>query len=284
MAGPLRLLAATLLCQVCSAPAPSSGAEGQHGNLRGSVGGLEQVLVFDAGSSGTRIHIFNMYMPMADAHVPRVDLAVRDAQTLKVKPGLSEFAKKEDLEGCRLNIQDLVKFANKFVAEERRAKTPVLLKATAGLRAVPEAKADAVLRTVRSTLKDSGYQFQDSWADIIKGKEEAALAWIAANYLRGSFNVDSDVPSMGVIEMGGGSTQVTFEVGVDEFASWPSLEDFGQPAEGDYMTSDSECGVGQDKVGHRAGDEEEGKQEIRVGISDHVGRGRGEYGNVPSAN
>ncbi|CAE7354571.1 APY5, partial [Symbiodinium pilosum] len=155
-----------------------------------------------------------------------VDLAVRDAQTFKVKPGLSDFAKREDLEGCRLNIQDLVNFANKFVAAERRPTTPVLLKATAGLRAVPEAKAEAVLRTVRSTLKASGYQFQDAWADIIKGKEEAALAWIAANYLGGSFDVNSKVPSMGVIEMGGGSTQVSFEVQPDEFERVAELDRF----------------------------------------------------------
>jgi len=73
---------------------------------------------------------------------------------------------------------------------------------------------------VRATLQTSGYRFQDDawnamevhsqrsrlmlcrvfvegiwrrfeatedWVDIIKGKEEAGLAWIAANYLHGTF-------------------------------------------------------------------------------------------------
>ncbi|CAE7195518.1 APY5 [Symbiodinium natans] len=72
----------------------------------------------------------------------------------------------------------------------------------------------------------------EAWADIIKGKdwcpsqEEAALAWIAANYLRGSFEVNADVPSMGVIEMGGGSTQVTFEVQPDEFERVAEVDQF----------------------------------------------------------
>ncbi|CAJ1428114.1 unnamed protein product [Effrenium voratum] len=178
-------------------------------NLRGT-GALEQILVFDAGSSGTRIHVFNMQM-IPGTHVPRrVDLSVRDDQTFKVKPGLSEFAKKEDLKGCEENIQSLVAFANKFVEESRRKDTPVLLKATAGLRAVPAEQADAVLNTVRSTLSASGYKFQEDWVDIIKGKEEAGLAWIAANYLQGTFQAGG--ASLGVIEMGGGSTQVSFEL------------------------------------------------------------------------
>lgn len=43
-----------------------------------------------------------------------------------------------------------------------------------------------------------------------QGKEEAGLAWIAANYLHGTFGEESSSsPSLGIIEMGGGSTQAT---------------------------------------------------------------------------
>lgn len=187
-------------------------------NLRGQTGSFEQVLVFDAGSSGTRIHIFNMHMPARGAQVPTIDLSVRDTQTLKVKPGLSHFARHDDLEGCKQNIMKLIEFANKFVDEGRRPQTPVVLKATAGLRAVAEAKANAVLSTVRETLRGSTYKCQDEWVDIIKGKEEAGLAWVAANYLRGTFDGLGTSPSnsIGVIEMGGGSTQVSFEVDPSE--------------------------------------------------------------------
>jgi len=184
-------------------------------NLRPLEQVVEQVLVFDAGSSGTRIHVFNMYAPASGAHVPSIDLAVRDAQTLRVKPGLSHFAETEDLEGCRWNFEKLIAFANQFVPVDRRSSTPALLKATAGLRAVDSYKADAVLNTcVRATLRQSEFKFQDDWADIIKGKEEAGLAWMAANYLRGTFaeNAVPGTQSLGVIEMGGGSTQVSFEV------------------------------------------------------------------------
>merc|ERR1711964_581223 len=91
---------------------------------------------------------------------------------------------------------------------------PALLKATAGLRAVQHVeKAEAILQRVRETLAKSGYRFEMSWADIIKGKEEAGLAWVAANYLQGNFVApSSSASSLGIIEMGGGSTQVTFEV------------------------------------------------------------------------
>lgn len=184
------------------------------GALRGSGPPLSQVLVFDAGSSGTRIHIFNMRMPPGAA-VPTIDLAVRETQMLKVKPGLSHFAKLGDLEGCQKNIESLLTFANQFVAPERRSSTPCLLKATAGLRAVGEEKAELVLNRVRDTFKASPYNFlRDDWASVIKGKEEAGLAWVAANYLRGTFSSTAaeGATSLGVIEMGGGSTQVTFQV------------------------------------------------------------------------
>eukprot|EP00933_Yihiella_yeosuensis_P035988 TRINITY_DN29685_c0_g1_i1.p1 TRINITY_DN29685_c0_g1~~TRINITY_DN29685_c0_g1_i1.p1 ORF type:complete len:498 (-),score=89.57 TRINITY_DN29685_c0_g1_i1:83-1360(-) len=144
------------------------------------------------------------------SHVPKINLDVRERQTLKVKPGLSHFARKDDVEGCKKSIQKLLTFAGDFVRDP--SSTPLLLKATAGLRAVPIEKAGAILGAIRSIFKTSSYKFEDQWVDIIKGKEEAGLAWVAANYLRGTFDSGKEHDSVGVIEMGGGSTQVSFEI------------------------------------------------------------------------
>jgi len=205
---PLALVCAFLVCPVY--------AQATIPQLRGSGNGGSQVLVFDAGSSGTRIHIFNILTSSKGSHVPRIDLSVRDAQTLKLKPGLSHYANSGDLTGAAQSIRGLLDFAAKFVAPERRGRTPALLKATAGLRAVPAEKAEAVLGVVRSTLETSEYEFNHSWAGIIPGIEEAALAWVTANYFEGTFDAATNGPaetgSIGVIEMGGGSTQVAFQI------------------------------------------------------------------------
>lgn len=207
--------------------AAADSVPGSSARLRGSAtpDGQRQVLVFDAGSSGTRIHVFNI-QAAPGSHVPIIDLAVRGQQTLKIKPGLSSYAaasgqEAPDLDGAQRSIEQLLTFAGNFVLEARRQSTPVLLKATAGLRAVSLERAEAVLERVRDTLQKSGYAFRRDWADVIMGKEEAGLAWVSANYLRGTFAsqpsqsggaAEEQQPSLGVIEMGGGSTQVAFEV------------------------------------------------------------------------
>mmetsp|Transcript_111298 Transcript_111298/g.315065 ORF Transcript_111298/g.315065 Transcript_111298/m.315065 type:complete len:471 (+) Transcript_111298:30-1442(+) len=212
----LRWLAVT--AGVCA-----SGASPREYALRGARGAggsaimPSQVLVFDAGSSGTRVHVFNLSPLAIGSHVPKIDMSVRAAQTLKIKPGLSAFAKSRDLEGVGKNIEGLLQFADKFVPTELRRTTPAILKATAGLRAVPADAAEAVLGRVRETLARSSYQFEDSWAGIMPGLEEGGLAWVAANYLAGTFDVSRNGTttdsSVGVIELGGGSVQVSFEVG-----------------------------------------------------------------------
>ncbi|CAK9044494.1 Probable apyrase 5 (AtAPY5) (ATP-diphosphatase) (ATP-diphosphohydrolase) (Adenosine diphosphatase) (ADPase) (NTPDase) (Nucleoside triphosphate diphosphohydrolase 5) [Durusdinium trenchii] len=195
---------------------------------------LEQALVFDAGSSGTRIHIFNMYVQHGKA-VPSVDLSVRDNQTWKVKPGLSHFARSDDLQG-------------------------------AGLRAVPSEKAKAVLETVRSTLLSSGFWFHEDWADIIKGsKEEAGLAWIAANYLHGTFGEESSSsPSLGIIEMGGGSTQVSFQIEAQEVPKVAESDTFEfRTALGKtyHLYAHSYLGFGQDYAQDKLIDLSDGNQD-----------------------
>jgi len=69
-----------------------------------------------------------------------------------------------------------------------------------------------VLHAVREVLSASGYLFRDEWAHIAEGKEEGGLAWVAANYLQDVFADPFVGETHGVVEMGGGSTQMAFEV------------------------------------------------------------------------
>lgn len=226
------------------APAALRGAD--------STASMTQILVFDAGSSGTRIHIFNVHPGSVGVGVPRIDLSVRESQTKKIKPGLSHFARHDDLAGVRDSITQLLDFAGRLVPQKRRATTPAILKATAGLRAVPAEQAENVLTLVRIVLAEKGYLTCDDWVDIIKGKEEAGLGWVAANFLAGTFNSSSSVdisPSIGVVEMGGGSTQVSFQVRDDETVAENDTFVFSTLSGVPYrLYAHSYMGYGQDYV------------------------------------
>ena len=114
----------------------------------------------------------------------------------------------------------LISFAHKFVPAHARAETPIILKATAGLRMVAPAQREKILGAVRLQLEGSGFWFHDdSWATTISGMEEAGLAWVAANYLGGAFDRRGIRETKGVVEMGGGSSQISFHVPGDRSAS-----------------------------------------------------------------
>ena len=113
-------------------------------------------------------------------------------------------------------VQDAFRPLLEFVADQTQAnpaEIPIVLKATAGLRAITDKDAkESVMRAVREILKESKFQFEEDWARIIPGNEEGGLAWVAANYLSGTLRRSDRGSTSGVIEMGGGSSQVTFEV------------------------------------------------------------------------
>ena len=189
--------------------------------LRGPKQPRGYIVVFDAGSSGTRVHIYNFLPHFSSAATPNLDRCVNDVQTLKQKPGLSaiaeEFSPSAIPEHVSKALTPLLEFARGFIPEEQWESTPLVLKATAGLRAVEPAKAKRVIHAVANIFRSSGFMFQTNWASIIPGVEEGGLAWVTANYLYGTFDHDGpstndQAGSLGIIEMGGGSTQVSFRM------------------------------------------------------------------------
>ena len=193
---------------------------------RGVHQGTRFAVYFDAGSSGTRVHIFAYHSPSPHQKT-YIDIMLPDVSK-SVEPGLSHYA--SDPSQAGESLVPLLDFAYNHVPEDQWATTPVRLMATAGLRLVPELGRNSILDNCRSTLASSRFVFRRNWALVIPGEMEGLYAWTGANYASGALaaalenqlrrHSDSDSelttqvslaePYHGVLELGGASFQVTF--------------------------------------------------------------------------
>eukprot|EP00850_Spirogloea_muscicola_P023420 SM000355S13187 [mRNA] locus=s355:64495:66430:+ [translate_table: standard] len=79
--------------------------------------------------------------------------------------------------------------------------------ATAGLRRLEPNVASSILASCRAELLHSPFRFQE--AAIITGVWEGLYAWVAANYALGTLGKSAE-ETVGIVELGGASAQVTF--------------------------------------------------------------------------
>ncbi|XP_050999402.1 ectonucleoside triphosphate diphosphohydrolase 6 isoform X2 [Acomys russatus] len=110
-------------------------------------------IMFDAGSTGTRIHVFQFARPPGET-------PTLTHETFKaLKPGLSAYA--DDVE------------------------------------------------KVKEVFKASPFLVGDDCVSIMNGTDEGVSAWITVNFLTGSLKTPGS-SSVGMLDLGGGSTQITF--------------------------------------------------------------------------
>uniref|UniRef100_A0A7M4EPE7 Ectonucleoside triphosphate diphosphohydrolase 6 n=1 Tax=Crocodylus porosus TaxID=8502 RepID=A0A7M4EPE7_CROPO len=124
-----------------------------------------------------------------------------------LKPGLSAYA--DDVDKSAQGIQELLDVAKKDVPVELWKFTPLVLKATAGLRLLPGEKAQKLLDKVKEIFQASPFFVRDDCVSIMNGTDEGVSAWITINFLTGNLNVPRK-RSVGMLDLGGGSTQITF--------------------------------------------------------------------------
>lgn len=158
-------------------------------------------IMFDAGSTGTRIHVFKFQIN--DKEAPKLDHETFQA----IKPGLSAYA--DNPEKCTAGIVELLEVAKASVPPSMWNVTLVVLKATAGLRLLPGEKAHHLLDRVRALFAASPFLSREDSVSIMDGTDEGISAWITINVLTGGFLSD-DSPTVGMLDLGGGSTQITF--------------------------------------------------------------------------
>lgn len=115
--------------------------------------------------------------------------------------------------------------------EEDRRRAFLFFRGTAGVRALPEPQRKALLEAVQLALDSWGLRaFGEKSVGVLTGKEEGVLGWLALNQLLGTFppklqfakfedssstgvaSSQSDSLTAALIEMGGASAQVVFEI------------------------------------------------------------------------
>ncbi|XP_047600181.1 ectonucleoside triphosphate diphosphohydrolase 6 isoform X4 [Lutra lutra] len=128
-------------------------------------------IMFDAGSTGTRVHIFQF------SRQPGETPTLTHETFKALKPGLSAYA--DDVE------------------------------------------------KVKEVFKASPFLVGDDCVSIMNGTDEGVSAWITVNFLTGSLKTPGR-SSVGMLDLGGGSTQITF---------LPRVEDTLQTSPPGYLTS-----------------------------------------------
>lgn len=173
-------------------------------------------VIFDAGSSGSRVHVFCF-----DERLDLVPIAKELELFRQKKPGLSAFAKDPPI--AAESLMSLLEEAETAVPKELRRKTPVRVGATAGLRALGGDTSDRILQAVRDLLKGkSALKSQPDWVTVLDGSQEGSFQWVTINYLLGNLGKKySD--TVGVVDLGGGSVQMAYAISEADAAKAPRI-------------------------------------------------------------
>ncbi|KAI8487694.1 Ectonucleoside triphosphate diphosphohydrolase 5 [Branchiostoma belcheri] len=159
-------------------------------------------VMIDAGSTGSRLHVFKFQRNS------EVDIRLVTEKFESIKPGLSSYA--DNPEEGAASVQGLVQIAEEVVPAAVQGDTPIALKATAGLRMLPEDKAQTLLDKVQKVFEASPFLVRKDSVVIMNGLDEGLFAWFTINFLIGALRSSENDSTQGALDLGGGSTQITF--------------------------------------------------------------------------
>ncbi|XP_043252062.1 ectonucleoside triphosphate diphosphohydrolase 5 isoform X2 [Colletes gigas] len=161
------------------------------------------VVVIDAGSTGSRALAFTFHESILGGN-----LVLDDELYTETKPGLSAYTgNPKDAAKSLTVLLDKVK---SVIPRSEWQHTPLSMRATAGLRLLPGHEAQDILQECRKLFEDSNFQVSKNSISIMDGKDEGIFSWFTVNFLLERFNTHNSGNTVAALDLGGGSTQVTF--------------------------------------------------------------------------
>uniref|UniRef100_A0AAQ6AQ33 nucleoside-triphosphate phosphatase n=1 Tax=Amphiprion ocellaris TaxID=80972 RepID=A0AAQ6AQ33_AMPOC len=217
---------------------------------------LNYGIVVDCGSSGSRVFVY--YWPPHNGN-PHTLLDIRQMRdhdrkpvVKKIKPGISTLANTPTQASDYLH--PLLSFAAAHVPKTKHKETPLYILCTAGMRLLPDSQQAAILEDLVTDVPlEFDFLFSRSHAEVISGKQEGVYAWIGINFVLGRFDhadeEDATVEvttgaqnqqpisrrrTVGIMDMGGASLQIAYEVPSAITFSSPQEEEAGKSVLADF--------------------------------------------------
>ncbi|XP_040419645.1 LOW QUALITY PROTEIN: ectonucleoside triphosphate diphosphohydrolase 7 [Cygnus olor] len=207
---------------------------------------LSYGVVVDCGSSGSRVFVY--FWPPHNGN-PHDLLDIRQMRdrgsrpvVKKIKPGISVAAAAP--ERATPYLRPLLRFAAAHVPAPKHKETPLYVLCTAGMRLLPQRQQAAILDDlVRNIPLEFDFLFSKSHAEVISGKQEGVYAWIGINFVLGRFDHEDEEAAVvtvalgdqaeslvrkrtvGILDMGGASLQIAYEVPGSGAFSSPQQEE-----------------------------------------------------------
>lgn len=191
--------------------------------------------VVDAGSSGSRVHIYSY-----DLDKSKTPTNIQELWSKKIKPGLATLEPNQAI---------LNPYLSTLFSEAPAENMPVYFYATAGMRMLSQPKQAKIYEVVKNWFANqSSWQLKSS--KTLKGTEEGLFAWLRINYQLGTLDSDTK-PAIGVMDMGGASVQVMFPVEKTEGLNDSDLFKLDIYGREKKLFIHSFLGLGQDEVAHQ---------------------------------
>ncbi|XP_063388475.1 nucleoside diphosphate phosphatase ENTPD5 isoform X2 [Cydia fagiglandana] len=172
-------------------------------------------VIIDAGSSGSRVLAYKFRVPFTLFGQPNLDL--EEEYFEQSKPGLSSFAD-DPAKGADTIVQ-LIKKAEFLTPLEKRRNTPLIIRATAGLRLLPQEKARKLLAAVSDAVGKLGYDTR-AGIEIMDPADEGIFIWYTINLLHNIMEGET----MAALDLGGGSTQITYQLSPHDSPKFPTKD------------------------------------------------------------
>ncbi|XP_029366922.1 ectonucleoside triphosphate diphosphohydrolase 2-like [Echeneis naucrates] len=190
-------------------------------------------IVLDAGSSHTSLYIYKWPADKQNG----TGIVTQHSECHAKGGGISSYAGVPG--GAAESLKACLDQAMKDIPKSRHHQTLLYLGATAGMRLlkiVNATESDRVLKEVGNKLRS--YPFKLKEATILSGAEEGAYGWVTVNYLNENFVkygfvghwVNPGKRTIGALDLGGASTQITFETSekVEDSREMKELNLYGQ--------------------------------------------------------
>ncbi|KAK4748759.1 hypothetical protein SAY87_015345 [Trapa incisa] len=180
-------------------------------------------VVLDCGSTGTRVYAYQASLSYrTDGGLPVILRSFnegngkkQDSRTkraydrMETEPGFDKLV--HNVSGLRDAISPLIQWAEQQIPQQSHKSTSLFLYATAGVRRLPPDDSQWLLDNAWTMLKMSPFLCERDWVKIISGTQEAYYGWVALNYHTGMLDVMPKRGTLGALDLGGSSLQVTFE-------------------------------------------------------------------------